>query len=279
MDSEEKIFMKESEIENFFLKHTAMMTPKEKDLSEIAKVAKEKENPFYKWVQAGNAHPFTYDHMAAIAGRKKNGNAVFDCDTITDCWYRWFFTIPGSMSPGEHPGMLYGDTNRYDAFLFSSKKVCVYFAAVTPFQKPDIRTITLTKNAPLLVPVYNVSASRESYPSLKKDDTKLLELVMKDLSGVKADSVQASFDGDKFYGCCVIRRKPIEISIPNVHDNIFGIPEDRLQESDGTVHTCHGGFWLLIKERFLTVGEHLLEFAAASKNYEIQSKILIRVLK
>ncbi len=166
----------------------------------------------------GDPSELTYDHMSPISDvMDQNNNAIFDCDTITDEWFKWFYTIPGSMSPGEHPGTLYGDTNRYGAFLFTNRNVKVYFAAVTPFQKPDIRTITITNKAPLLVPVYNVSASRESYPD--KSDEDLLKLVKHDLSGVRPASFWASFDdydkdSNKLYGCCVIRKTPLMITVP-----------------------------------------------------------------
>ncbi|HEY7079860.1 MAG TPA: hypothetical protein VH500_09170 [Nitrososphaeraceae archaeon] len=274
VNHEMKDFMSEEEIEDFFVKKSRLAETFKGNLA---------ENTFYKWIKKGDPSGLTYDHMDPISNvTDQSGNSIFDCDTITDEWYKWFYTIPGSVSPGEHPSTFYGDTNRYGAFLFTKNDVKVYFAAVTPFQKPDIKTITITNKAPLLVPVYNMSASRESFPS--KSDLELMQLVKDDLSGVRPASFWAKFDdyetdtGKKLYGCCVIRKTPLPIAIPNVRDNIFGIPEERLLKSEGFTHTFHGGYWLLIKESVLTPGEHLLQFNAESKNYEIQAKLHIRIL-
>jgi hypothetical protein len=281
-------FMSEKKMVDYFTKDGVRHNPgdPEKSTKNVVKglTQKERDAKFSKWFEE-ETHFLTYGHHEPISGKidegKKGGSAIFTCDNITDEWYRWFFSVPGSMNPSANPGKLYGDRNSQgdrNVFTFDKRGVSVYFAASSPFQEPDVRTITLTRRAPLLVPVYNVSASLQSYPS--KDRSELAEMVKDDLLGVKGETFEASFDqynDPPLFGCCVVREEPITITnVPA--DNIFGIPEDRLRESNWTTETCHGGFWLLIKERFLTPGDHLLSFKAESVNYAINSKFHIRVL-
>jgi hypothetical protein len=260
-------FMHEEDIQKYFNRHFPKPTGKQRPVD------------FREWVEAGHAHKFTYDHHGAIAGKMDTaGNPIFDCDAITDEWYKWFFTTPLSVNPANNPGKLYGDkdvSGGRNVFLFDKRDVLVYFVAASPFQDPDVRSITLTRKAPLLVPIYNVSASLQSYPS--KDYKGLADMVKQDLLGVKGETFEAKFDGESLHGCCVVRENPLKItSVPP--DNIFGIPEERLRETNWTTETCHGGFWLLMKEEYLTSGEHLLYFNAESKNYQIKSNISIRMM-
>ena len=121
----------------------------------------------------------------------------------------------------------------------------VYFSTASPFQEPDVKSITLTTEAPLLIPAYNVFVATEMFPSLDNND-KLLVEVVGDLLGIKSSSVNAKLDGQILEPCCVIRRNPIRITgIPN--DNVYGIPENRLRESNSTINLVHGGFWMLIR--------------------------------
>jgi hypothetical protein len=229
-----------------------------------------KAENFKKWYQAGNEHPFTYRHDEKI-GRGE----YFDCDTITDAWFEVFLTIPISLNPFANPGNSYEDGN---VFLFNKKDTFVYFAMASPFRKPDFRRITMTRKAPLLVPLYNMYASSQDFPSLKTKD-KLIDLIKKDLSKVRGETFEAKLDGEDFYGCCVIRNEPLKITnIPK--NNVFQIPEDRLlqPETGSTIDVYHGGFWLLIREDKFTAGDHLLYFKAESANYEIEAKILINAL-
>lgn len=226
-------------------------------------------------------HQFTYAHMEPLDKQGK-----YTCDTLTDKWYEWHLKTPASISAFTNPSQSYEDQTLLggaNAFLFTDNthtfkdngdKFSVYFAAASPFHEPDIRTITMLKQVPLLVPVYNMSASPQDHPSMNTDD-ELKDLIIKDLSGII--EINASFDREPIEGCCVIRKK--RLHVPNVPtDNVIGIPEDRLIQSGNTIETCHGGYWLLIKKDKLTPGDHLLDFSAISKNYELNVKILINVL-
>jgi hypothetical protein len=214
-------------------------------------------------------HAFTYRHLEPLG--------KYNCNTLTDKWYEWHLKTPASISAFTNPSQSYEDESLLggrNAFLFQDNDVSVYFAAAAPFQQPDIRTITMIKQAPLLVPVYNMSASTQDHPS-KKTDQELTELIIEDLSGVI--ELNASFDRNPIEGCCVIRQKRLPVTnVPT--DNVIGIPEDRMLESGNSIQTCHGGYWLLIREKVLTPGDHLLDFSAISKNYELNVKILINVL-
>jgi hypothetical protein len=262
-----KGFLAESDIQDYFNNNR----PKAK--------GEKKRYPFEDWFKADKAgeehthHPFTYGHNDKI------GDGTFTCDTLTDEWWRWFLTSPVSDNAMTNPRPSYIKSS---STLMDKNGTFVYFAVASPFQDPyDFKRITLTRKAPLLVPLYNMECSVQGKPSLASDpetvERELTEIVKKDLARIDGDTVEAYFDGEPFFGCCVIRNKLIKVSnIPS--DNVMGIPQDRLLESNFTMEFCHGGFWLLIKEEKLTPGEHLLYFKAHSPNYEIQAKLLITVL-
>lgn len=213
--------------------------------------------------------PRLYHHLEKIG--KPDG--FYDCNTIVDEWYKWFLITPRALNPHTNPGNPYSTSN---TFLLERNDTKVYFTTASPFREPsDFKTVTITEKAALLVPIYNVSTSTQFFPSLD-DDKKLTELIFKDLSGVYA--LQASFDGEPIIGCSVIRNQSAEFPIAD-QDNVVEVPDERLNRPLSTVKMCHGGFWLLIKEETLTPGEHLLKFTAKSRNYEIDAKILIIVLR
>jgi hypothetical protein len=235
-----------------------------------------------QWYKGGEHHEFTYAHHDTLGSVKTKGNACYTCDTITDKWVEWLLTTPKNASPFANPGInmntAYGDTN---AFLFGDDKcdTYVYFTTVSPFQKPDFRRIVMTKRIPLLVPVYNVISSPEIFPSRRgwKSEQWVEDDIIKDLAGVYNDGIKATFDGDEFYGCCVVRKHPLPIrNIPK--DNSIGVPEDILRENHSMIQVYHGGYWLLIKEEKFSPGDHLLTFEAQSRNYEIDAKIMISAL-
>jgi hypothetical protein len=229
-------------------------------------------------------HEFTYRHMEPL-----DTEGEYTCNSLTDKWFEWFLRTPASMSTFTNPSELYPGTSMLgsrNAFLFQDQerffkddeertKLSVYFSAAAPFQDPpDIRTITITEKAALLIPVYTMSASTQDHPRLDTDE-KLKQLIVEDLSGVI--QLKAWFDRVPIEGCCVIRQSRLSLAnIPT--DNVIGIPERRLIESRYSIETCHGGYWLLIRKEKLTAGDHLLEFMAYSKNYEIAAKLLINVL-
>lgn len=235
-----------------------------------------------QWYRGGQHHDLTYGHHDTLGNMKTKDGACYTCDTITDKWVEWLLTTPKNSSPFANPGTnmntAYGDTN---AFLFGDKKcdTYVYFTTASPFQKPDFRRIVMTKKVPLLVPAYNVISAPEIFPSRRewKPEQWVKDDVIKDLAGVYDDGIRAKFDGEEFYGCCVVRKQPLPIrNIPA--DNSIGVPEDILRGNHSTIQVYHGGYWLLINEKFLSPGDHLLSFEAQSKNYEIEAKMMISVL-
>ena len=256
----EEGFLPESEIEKAFKgRLTAIGTTK-------------KYSP-QEWFKANNDHKLTIGHKERI------GTSNFSCDKLTDEWFKWFLTTPVSENAMTNPTNAYGGRN---AALMDKEGALVYFAAGSPFQEPfDFKRIVISKRAPLLVPAYNLVASVQEYPfvvSSAKDGTKeLTGIVMKDLDGILGETVEASFDGQPFYGCAVVRKDLLRIAnIPE--NNVLGIPQDRLQESGSTLDCVHGGLWMLISEKALTPGDHLLQFKVHSLNYQIQAKFLIKVL-
>jgi hypothetical protein len=225
-----------------------------------------------KWCEA-HEHgdlDLVYGHDELIGGAK----GYYTCDTIVDEWFRWFLTTPASSNPFTNPGDSYQVNN---AFLMNKNGTRVYFATTSPFREPaDFKTITITEQVPLLIPVYNMSASKEDFPSLKNDDGRLTALILKDLCCV--DTLNATFDGDPIHGCCVIRCQAREFPIAD-KGNVIELPDDRIDNRPvSTIHMCHGGFWLLMREKFLDAGDHLLKFTSKSRNYEMNANILINAL-
>lgn len=238
--------------------------------------AEEKGEIFHHWYayhdgpHRSERTSVTYGHTEII----RPGN-FYDCDLATDEWFEWFLTTPPHDNPYSNPG----DTGLYETenvFLMQNRNTAIYFTTVAPFQSPDVKSITLTKKAPLLVPVYNAFASEEMFPSLISKDKQLVS-VISDLFGIRINTVSASIDGQTIEPCCVIRKKPWKIEgIPA--DNVIGIPADRVIRSHHSVNIVHGGFWMLIRPEALTSGDHLLEFKVESVNYKMDAHIRINVL-
>jgi hypothetical protein len=131
----------------------------------------------------------------------------------------------------------------------------------------------LTEKGYLLVPAYNVFASKEMFPSLNTIDKLLIE-VISDLFGIRIEDVEAEFDGRIIKPYCVIRKEPLKIAgIPI--DNVFGISQERLNKLDSSMDILHAGFWILIDQDSLTPGDHLLEWKVKSVNYETSAYVLI----
>jgi hypothetical protein len=277
-------FWDEPTMEKYFCEKFKIKPPAEK----IIKDTKEPDGPsellkenalgekywdFFMWISKDFTHHLTLRHMDKIP----DGNR-FDCDGITDEWFRWFLSTPKRYNPYYNPGNIpnpYADAN---AFLFNENSTPVYFATASPFQNPDFRRIVLTEKAHLLVPVFNAVTSPTLYKSGENDVEKFVfNILMNDLTGIKKESVKAQFDGEPLYGCTVIREKPIEIkNIPE--DNVYDIPIDRLRETNFCMKIHHGGAWLLINRDYLTSGDHLLVYEAKSRNYEISAKLFISAL-
>ncbi|CAN5387221.1 hypothetical protein BH18THE2_BH18THE2_24610 [soil metagenome] len=247
--------------------------------TEFGQDLKEKlDERWYAPEKKEHGHKFTYGHKQRIAPENH-----YDCNLLVDEWYKWFLTSP--VSPSSDTGRVgwYADRNPYgdrNVFSLNKRNTFAYFIATAPFQHPgDVKRAVITRRAPLLVPLYNVSAAREECPSY--DDSKLVELIKKDLKGTKQGSVKVEFDDmdkEDLFGCTVSRLNgPLEVSnIPD--ENVLGIPKERLQECNYTIHVFHAGFWLLIDEKNWESGDHLLSFEAKSKNYEMSAKIVISVL-
>ena len=219
----------------------------------------------------------TFEHYEKI----KPGN-YFNCNLLTDEWFRWFLTTQRSKNPYSNPGQRKGEENEQygveNVFLMQQRNSSAYFTTATPFQDPDERIITLTVDAPLLVPVYNVCASTTQFPNLNPDpkgpSPTLMDGVISDLLGIKPNKVEASLDGQTLEPCCVIRKEPLTIEgIPS--DNVFGIPSDRLVRSGSKLNIVHGGFWAFIRQESIGSGDHLLEWKVESVNYRMN--VVIRI--
>jgi hypothetical protein len=257
---ESKDFMTEEEVEVLFIH-----SQKYKDKSSYSKLE--------QWYKAGIYHLSVYAHHERIAGK-------YDLQTLTDEWYKWFLTTPLPSNPFTHPNNSGNDRTSYmdrNVFLFKKGNAYAYFTATSPFQNPDCRTIIMTRSVPLLVPVYTKLASPEVFPSLRlHTGSQMAAYIGEDLTKIKGETLHATFDGEDIYGDCVLRIVPLKIAnIPD--DNILGLSADRLREGS-TIEVYHGGFWLLLKEKLFTPGDHLLYFKAESINHEMEAKIQIKIL-
>lgn len=222
----------------------------------------------------------TFDHHEKI----KPGS-YFDCNLLTDEWFKWFLSTPRPKNPYSNPGQRKGGENEQygveNVFLMQQRNSSAYFTTAAPFQDPDERLITLTVDAPLLVPVYNVCASTTQFPNLNPDpkgsSPTLMDEVISDLLGINPKTVEASLDGQTLEPCCVIRKEPLTIEgIPS--DNVFGIPSDRLARSGSKLDIVHAGFWAFIRQESIGSGDHLLEWKVESVNYRMNVVIRINSL-
>lgn len=256
-------FLTESEIASFF----NFKGPKAKSFQGWYKGERVKSAKGSKLV---GQDAYTYGRYDKLPGEK------FDCETITDEWFKWFYTSDSKIESPNNLGnlredrSLNGDKNMY---LYENDGLSVYFINSLPFQRPYFKRIVMKKRASLLVPVYSASASFEEYPSCKDAGANLINEIRKDLHGIRTETFKATFDGKNIYGRCVIRDKPLPVKGITEHNT--RIPRDRCKND--TIEICHGGFWLLLREEKLTAGDHLLYFKADSINYETEAKILIDV--
>jgi hypothetical protein len=250
-----------------------LYTTRVKNKAKVAKLpAIEKKH----WYQEDPKVDATYGVDKVLYGHHERiqGGAL-TCEPATDEWYRWFITTPISQNPMVNPGDSMATPGTYgnnSAFLLHVGNSSVYLTTATPYvEDTDVKRVIMTERAALLVPVYNVFASPELFPTAPSAAD--CERIIKD-DLVEIIDIAAKFDGKEIYGCCVLRTK-VPITISNVpKDNIFGIPEHRMHK-DNSIDVYHGGFWLLVREDKLTKGDHLLTFAANSVNYEIKAKISI----
>ena len=235
-----------------------------------------RKKKFYEWYTSVHDRTrTTYGHHEKVAC-----GDYYDCELLTDEWFRWFLSTPVSKHPFTNKGTVYMEgTYGEDGNLFfmSKRGARVYFTTASPYEEPrDVKYITMTEKASLLVPVYNTCASTLMSPSLDSKQ-KLVNSIISDLLGIKPNTVKATFDEIEFPGCCVIREDPVTITnIPD--DNAIGIPAKRLRENNSTAEIYHSGFWLLIREDKLTPGDHELVFEAKSKNYQMKAILSIACL-
>ncbi len=208
----------------------------------------------------------------------------YNCNTLVDKWWEWAFTTAFGGSQFTNPFQPYAlrmpfkmrsSINSKDPAV----KDDVWFLVASAFREPDLLRIITDSRNPILIPVYNMAASIQEYPSCKgssreSTEKNLVDLITSDLVGLDFEKLKVTFDGLNITGCCVIRNKSFEIR--NVSSPRFmGILEDRLGR-DNSIQICHGGFWLLFKpEKASSSGDHLLYFDAKSINYETSAKVAV----
>jgi hypothetical protein len=222
--------------------------------TEIQSFFKVYKSSVKRWIKvqplkAGHKSPSQYNRYTKLL------DGVYDYDTITDEWFRWY---------------LKRNNGQDNVFQFGVSHPPIYFVEALPFRRPYFRSIKIKQRASLLVPIYSFSASSEEYPSLVQSG-RLLDLIRTDLSGIRWNTVNATLDGEVTHGYCAIRDKAITF------DNF---PANNITEIDAknSISLYHGGFWLLIRDEDLSPGDHLLSFSAESKTFELEAKILINAM-
>lgn len=210
-----------------------------------------------------------------------------NCNDLIDEWWRLFLTNPLDISP------LYssGHSGFTVPFLLrrhqnETRTLKAHMIGLNPFKSPDVRRIVLRERAPILIPVYNMSAAAEEQLwDLNLDEKirdksyisrELTEIIVDDLCGLY--EISATLDNVPISGCTVLRNVPFEVqNIPS--DNVRGVPSDRLSHKN-SMNVCHGGYYIMLnsESETLTRGEHLLHFKAQSVNYEIEAKVHIGVV-
>lgn len=182
---------------------------------------------------------------------------------LIDDWFRWFYASSKKL----------GVADNTDGTITTEG---VNFINPTPFQKPYVKRITLEGEQSLLVPVYSASASEREY-----GECDLQQAVVNDLLGIDEKNFEVKLDGEKFVGGSV-----------KLDARKFD-SKDLTLDGEKSVGTCiitqttfpeagkisYGGLWLLLNAKDLGRGDHLLSFRAYSKNYEVDAKIHIHVLK
>jgi hypothetical protein len=214
------------------------------------------------------SHKSSWIHGTNVYASRRAEN-IGECnpDTITTKWFEWFWNKRKNTRETISPPISVGNGKN------------VIFVAPEPFRTPyDHDRIVINTKTSILVRLYCMTASESEYPSLlgkKAEETEknILNLIKKDLLGIRWEAMEASFDGEKIQGHCVITKKPSPIKV--VPGKMVGyLPTSKMNT---TWKVYHGGFWLLLKEEILTSGDHLLYFKASSRCYESEGKILINV--
>jgi hypothetical protein len=257
-------FMTEKEMFDHYSRNKVFTTP-----SKIPRLGTY-PYPIIQWFKVNN------DHKRAVGHHDKIGE--FDCDQLTDKWFEWALPLPAPVNPigMSSSGYGLGNSDTENVHLFKSGDAAVYFVAISPARSPDRVRIVITKQHPVLIPIYWVISSEAENPSLKEEGEEgFMRLVKNDLNGIQ--HINVFFDEEPVHGCTVIRNIPLRI--PNIpKNNVLGIPHERLLESDYAIEIYHGGLWLLLKADNFSSGDHQVTFQARARNYEMDGSIWISAL-
>jgi hypothetical protein len=123
----------------------------------------------------------------------------------------------------------------------------------------------------ILVPVYNMSASKTEFPGLS--DTQLLKLVDRDVNQVRQRGIIATFDGkavtDHIFKRLSAFTGPIDVEF---------MPEENILGADTENFKIYSaGYWLLLKDDLLTAGDHSLRIKGESSNYTSDTEFYLTV--
>jgi hypothetical protein len=213
---------------------------------------------------------WTYGHHHSdgfLGHEEKIGLAqFFDCDTAVDEWYKLNETIPleRNMLISKEDSYI-GEYEEAQSVRVNKQGTILTFAAGPSYQKEFVRHVALTTRPDALIcPALIMITGPQHNPSLNSN-IQWLKLILKDL--FSTTRLEARFNGEEAHGCLVVRKKPLKIyGIPK--ENISGIPEDRLRETNNSLEIYHGGYYVPIKSELLDPGDHELVTIAEQANYK-----------
>jgi hypothetical protein len=190
-------------------------------------------------------------------------------------WWNWYYSIEEEY----HPSYVYG---RRENDVHQGRTPHGIWDAGTPPPEPKVwflaghygseeetRTIMKEGFTKILAPAYNMGGSKEEFPSLDPDE--IQEIVERDVDNV-TDKL-AELDGDDI--TADLKRKKWDFTnwFPVSH-----LPEENVLALDvENISMISDGWWLLLEEDELTIGDHILRLKGVAPNYRAETKYNITV--
>src|SRR5687768_15858006 len=122
---------------------------------------------FFATVKARSPKRWYNAQSSKLSRYTKFLNGMYDCETITDEWFKWYFSRKDAQK---------------NFFEFNATSPSIYFVEPLSFQRPHFTRITMEQQSSLLVPMYSFSASLEEYPSQEPNSKRLTDLIRSDLA-------------------------------------------------------------------------------------------------
>src|SRR6187200_2080564 len=191
-------------------------------------------------------------------------------------WWNWFYSI----EEYNHPAYAYGGIRKND--ILQGRRPYGILPTGTPLPEKNLWFLSGSYGAPaevksimkvgftrLLAPAYNIGASQEEFPSLKREE--IQEFVTRDVDKV-------TFKLAELDGCDItdrLERKQWDFTdwFP-----VSNIPEENIGDlEEENISICCDGWWLFLDENDLQVGDHILTMKGEAHNYRTETRYNITV--